>query len=135
MVLVDTTVWIDYLHGINNAETQWLDDKLGVRPVALTDLILCEILQGVRRDQDFETIRRHFMQFQVFETGGVRLATASAQNYRELRRKGHTIRKTVDCLIASFCLLHGHALLHRDRDYDPFERHLGMHVVHPGSDD
>jgi len=118
MVLVDTTVWIDYLHGINNAETQWLDDKLGVRPVALTDLILCEILQGVRRDQDFETIRRHFMQFQVFETGGVRLATASAQNYRELRRKGHTIRHASDCLIAAVCIREQVPLLHDDADFD-----------------
>jgi hypothetical protein len=131
MVLVDTTVWIDYLRGTGNAETQWLDSELGIRPVALTDLILCEVLQGVRDDDDYETIRRHFMQFQVFETGGIRLALASAQNYRELRRRGHTIRKTVDCLIATFCLLHGHALLHRDRDYDPFERYLGMQVVHP----
>lgn len=131
MVIVDTTVWIDYLGGVSNAETGWLDRALGVQPIGLTDVIFCEILQGVRDDGDFETIRRHLTQFHIFETGGIRLAVSSAQNYRKLRERGYTVRKTIDCLIATYCLEQKHKLLHRDRDYNPFEAHLGLQVVHP----
>jgi predicted nucleic acid-binding protein len=130
MVIVDTTVWIDYLRGVTNRETEWLDQEFGRQPLGLTDIILCELLQGVRDDNDFETIRRHLELFQIFDTGGTQLAIAAARNYRELRRRGHTIRKTIDCLIATFCLEHGHALIHRDRDFDPFEKYLGLQVVH-----
>lgn len=131
MVIVDTTVWIDYLGGRSTPETAWLDRELGKQPLALTDIILCEVLQGIRGDADFETTRRHMAQFYVFETGGIRFAVAAAQNYRKLRRRGYAVRKTIDCLIATYCLEEGHALLHRDRDFDPFEKDLGLHVVHP----
>lgn len=131
MVIVDTTVWIDYLGGLATAETEWLDDRLGKQPVGLVDIILCEILQGIRDDADFATIRQHFAQFEVFETGGIALAIASAQNYRRLRKQGHTIRKTIDCLIATFCMEHGHSLLHRGRDFNAFETYLGLRVIHP----
>lgn len=130
MVIVDTTVWIDYLGGVSNAETEWLDRRLGVEPMGLTDIILCEVLQGVRDDSDFETIRRHLSRFEIFETGGIRMAVASAQNYRKLRECGYTVRKTIDCLIATFCLEQKHMLLHRDRDFNAFEEHLGLQVVH-----
>jgi hypothetical protein len=76
-------------------------------------------------------VRRDLSKFEVFETGGEALAVASAQNYRSLRSRGDTIRKTIDCLIATFCLTEGHSLLHRDHDFDPFEKHLGLRVVHP----
>jgi len=130
MVIVDTTVWIDYLRGIENAQTDWLDNALTHRRLGFTDLILCEVLQGIRGDPEFNEVRKNLLRFEVFETGGTDLAIAAARNYRNLRERGHTVRKTIDCLIATFCLLAGHELLHRDRDYDVFERFLKLRVVH-----
>jgi predicted nucleic acid-binding protein len=131
MTIVDTTVWIDYLGGIVNQHTDWLDQELNQQRLGLTDLILCEVLQGIRGDSTFKHVRRDLSRFEVFDTGGEALAVASAQNYRFLRSHGHTVRKTIDCLIATFCLTEQHSLLHRDRDFDPFERYLGLHVLHP----
>jgi predicted nucleic acid-binding protein len=131
MTIVDTTVWIDYLGGTVNPHTEWLDRELNQQRLGLTDLILCEILQGIRAASDFTRVRRDLSRFEVFDTGGEVLAVASAQNYRFLRSHGHTIRKTIDCLIATFCVVEGHALLHRDHDFDPFEKHLGLRVIHP----
>jgi len=131
MVIVDTTVWIDYLRGTDNAETFWLDRELQKQRLGLTDLILYEVLQGIRERTSFERVRADLLKFHVFETGGIDLAIAAARNYRVLRQRGYTIRKTVDCLIASFCLEHGHALLHRDRNFDGFEKGLGLVVIRP----
>ena len=131
MTIVDTTVWIDYLGGTVNPHTEWLDRELNQQRLGLTDLILFEILQGIRAASDFTRVRRDLSRFEVFDTGGEVLAVASAQNYRFLRSHGHTIRKTIDCLIATFCVVEGHALLHRDHDFDPFEKHLGLRVIHP----
>jgi predicted nucleic acid-binding protein len=131
VTIIDTTVWIDYLGGSVNPHTDWLDREFQRQPLGLTDLILCEVLQGIRDESTFRRIRRELSRFAIFPTGGEELAVASAQNYRLLRGRGNTIRKTIDCLIASFCLLDGHSLLHRDRDFDAFEQHLGLPVVHP----
>jgi predicted nucleic acid-binding protein len=131
MVIVDTTVWIDYLAGTANGQTSWLDRELDRQRLGLTDLILCEVLQGIRSDSAFTRARRDLEKFHIFESGGIDLALAAAQNYRLLRRRGATVRKTMDCLIATFCLQAGHQLLHHDRDFDPFEKHLGLRVVHP----
>jgi len=131
MVLVDTTVWIDYLAGTANSHTLWLDRELGRQRLGLTDLIFCEVLQGVRSDALFPQIQRDLERLSIFETGGIELALAAAQNYRFLRRRGVTVRKTVDCLIATFCMEKGHELLHRDRDFNAFEVHLSLRVVHP----
>jgi predicted nucleic acid-binding protein len=131
VVIVDTTVWIDYLDGRRNPETDYLDRELPRQRFGLTDLILCETLQGVRDDKAFARVLRDLRKFALFETGGEQLAIEAARNFRLLRRRGHTVRKTIDCLIATFCLRHGHSLLHRDRDYDPFEHFLRLAVVHP----
>ena len=131
MTIVDTTIWIDYLGGTVNPHTDWLDRELNQQRLGLTDLILCEVLQGVRGDSIFTRVRRDLSKFEVFDTGGEALAVASAQNYSALRSRGYTIRKTIDCLIATFCLTEGHSLLHRDHDFDPFERHLGLRVLRP----
>lgn len=131
MVIVDTTVWIDYLGGRTNNETVWLDGALARERLGLTDLILCEVLQGIRDEASFRRVRSDLMKFQVFAGGGATLAIAAAQHYRTLRRRGFTVRKTIDCWIATFCLLSGHRLLHRDRDFDIFENELGLPVVHP----
>lgn len=131
MVIVDTTVWIDYLQGIRNPETDWLEVELDRQRLGLTDLILCEVLQGVRDEATATTVERQLLKLEVFQTGGVDLARESAKNYRTLRARGHTVRKTIDCLIATFCLREQHSLLHRDRDFDAFERFLNLSVVHP----
>ncbi len=130
MVIVDRTVWIDYLRGAENPETLWLDRELQRQRLGLTDLILCEVLQGVRDQRTFAQVRADLLKFQVFQTGGTALAVAAAQNYRELRQHGYTVRKTIDCLIATFCLQAKHELLHRDHDFDSFEKVLGLQVVH-----
>lgn len=131
MVVVDTTVWIDYLRGAQNPETDWLEAELNRQRLGLTDIILCEVLQGVSDNDTASEVESLLLKFEVFESGGVALAREAARNYRELRTRGHTVRKTIDCLIATFCLREGHSLLHRDRDFDPFEQFLGLAVVHP----
>ena len=131
MVIVDATVWIDYLRGDENPETRWLERQLTTRPLGLTDLTLCEVLQGVRDDLEFLSVRNDLLQFHVFSTGDPELAVAAAHNYRSLRARGFTVGRTIDCIVATFCLEAGHELLHRDRDFDAFEKALGLEVVHP----
>lgn len=131
MVIVDTTVWIDYLRGLRNKETDYFDRELGRQRFGLTDLILGEILQSVGDENTFTRVLRELRKFEVFETGSQELAIEAARNFGSLRRQGRTVRKTIDCLIATFCLRHGYSLLHRDRDYDPFEDFLGLTVIHP----
>jgi predicted nucleic acid-binding protein len=130
VVIVDTTVWIDYLRGTENAETRWLDRELQRQRLGVTDLVLCEVLQGIRDQGTLARVKADLLKFQVFDSGGVELAVAAAQNYRELRRRGYTVHKTIDCLIATLCLEARHELLHRDRDFDCFEKVLGLRVVH-----
>jgi len=131
VVIVDTTVWVDYLRGTRTPQTEWLEREADKQRLGLTDLALCEVLQGVRSDREFDEVLRELLNFELFETGGERLAVAAAQNFRAIRKKGRTIRKTIDCLIASFCILHGHSLLHHDSDFQPFEELLGLSVVRP----
>lgn len=95
-------------------------------------MTVCEVLEGVSTDAAAAHVLRTLRRFEIFDTGGVVLAEAAARNYRRLRANGRTVRKTIDCLIATFCLAHSHALLHCDRDFDPFEDVLGLKVVHPG---
>lgn len=131
MIIVDTTVWVDFFAANENLQSIWLRREIGIQTIALTDLILCEILQGLRGERSFTKISGQLAEFPVFNTGGQDIAVASARNYRLLRSRGITVRKTIDCVIATFCISAGHTLLHRDRDFDPFEQHLGLRVVHP----
>jgi len=130
MVIIDTTVWIDYFRGSENRETNWLDAHLTQQRLGLTDLILCEVLQGIQDQTEFAQIRSDLLKFQIFHSGGAELAVSAAQNYQELRHRGYTVRKTIDCLIATFCLQARHELLHRDRDFECFEKVFGLQVVH-----
>ena len=130
MVIVDTTVWVDYFRGVRNPETDWLETELDRQRLGLTNIILCEVLQGVHDDVTAADVERRLRKLEVFETGGIELATETARNYRILRARGLTVRKTIDCLIATFCIRSGHSLLHRDRDFDPFETYLELSVVH-----
>ncbi len=129
MVIVDTTVWIDYFRGVKNPQSVWLDAQSQHKRLALTDVILGEVLQGIRDDQEFPRVQAELLKFVVFTTGGIDLAVRAAENFRGLRKKGFTIRRITDCWIATFCLRDDHELLHRDRDFDPFESELGLRVV------
>ena len=131
MVIVDTTVWIDYFRGNASAESDWLDANLGRQTLAITDLILCEVLQGVLPESAVAKVHRELLKCIIFDTGGQGLAVATAANYRALRRHGRTVRKIVDCLIATFCIQNDHALLHRDRDFDHFVEFLDLKVIQP----
>lgn len=130
-LLVDSTVWIDYFNGTVTPQTDLLDRLLGRSTLVLGDLVVAEVLQGFRRERDFRTARTSLLAFEVRHIGGRNLALQSAENYRRLRRLGVTVRKTIDCLIATYCIETTTLLLHADRDFDPFERHLGLHVLHP----
>jgi hypothetical protein len=99
--------------------------------LGLTDWILCEILQGIRDEEQFNDVTREMQKFAIFIMGGVELAVQSARNYRKLRAQGYTVSKTIDCWIATFCLVNGHQLLHNDNDFTPFEQVLGLQVIHP----
>jgi predicted nucleic acid-binding protein len=130
MVIVDATVWISYLRGDYNRQAAWLETNLTRQPIGLTDLTLCEVLQGIRDEKEFSSTCDDLLRFHLFSTGGLELAIASARNYLRLRGRGFTVRKTIDCMIATFCLEAGHELLHRDRDFDGFEEALGLRVIH-----
>ena len=130
MILVDSSVWIDYFNGIANSQTDFLDRILGEQPILVGDLILAEVLQGFRRDDDFDAAHSALLSFQVVKMLNPDLAVQSARNYRVLRAQGVTVRKMIDCLIATYCIETNHMLLHSDRDFDPFEAQLGLNVVH-----
>jgi predicted nucleic acid-binding protein len=131
MVIVDSSVWIDALNQKVNPETLWLTSALSRRPVGLTSLILCEVLRGIRSGKQFQATRRRLLGLPVFDGATSNLAVAAAQNFRALQRRGITVRKTIDCVIATFCIQEGHELLHRDNDFKGFEDFLGLQVVHP----
>ncbi|MDT8387465.1 MAG: PIN domain nuclease [Thiogranum sp.] len=126
MILVDSSVWIDYFSGNGSREADFLDETLGNRAVAIGDLILTEVLQGFRHDKDYKTARELLEELTIFDLLGKELAIKSAENFRKLRKKGVTTRKTADVIIASFCIDHKLPLLFSDKDFRPFVEHLGL---------
>ena len=131
MILVDSGVWIDYFTGIDNKQTDTLNVTLGVRSVAAGDLILTEVLQGFRHDRDYRTAKALFDNVTIFDMLGRDMAIRSAENFRALRKKGITIRKTADVIIASFCIKQKLPLLFSDKDFKPFVKYLGLTEVCP----
>ncbi len=131
MILVDSTVWIDYFNGRITPETDYLHHILGDGEIVVGDIIMGEVLQGFRSDQDFETAYRAFAKFRQVNIVDMEVAVQSARNYRFLRKRGVTVRKTIDCFIATCVILHDLQLLHCDRDFDPFEQYIGLQVIHP----
>ena len=131
MLVVDTTVWVDYFNGVENPQTDFLHNILDSIPILIGDLILAEVLQGFRYGPDFEKVRRTLGKFAQESMVNPALAVQSARNYRFLRQKGVTVRKMIDRLIATFCLENDHQLLHNDSDFDGYEQYLGLRVVHP----
>jgi predicted nucleic acid-binding protein len=126
VTLVDSSVWIDYFRGNPTPQTDKLDQLLGYRPVATGDLILAEVLQGFARDRDFNQAKTLLFSLSVVELGGQHVVIRAAENVRELRKLGVTIRKTIATIIATCCIESDHALLYSDRDFEPFVKHLGL---------
>lgn len=126
MILVDSSVWIDYFRGTQTPQTEKLDELLSSEPIAVGDLILTEVLQGFGSERDFNEAKRLLTSLLVVELGGRDIAIQAARNFRILRAQGVTIRKTIDTVIATRCIESGFTLLHSDRDFDPFVQHLGL---------
>lgn len=126
MILVDSSVWIDYFRGAATPQAERLDSLLGVEPLLMGDLILTEVLQGFADEKDFKQATRLLATLQPVDLGGHDIALRAARNYRKLRRLGVTVRKTIDTIIATRCIQSGYTLLHADRDFEPFVTHLGL---------
>ena len=131
MILVDSSVWIDYFNGNPTWQTDLLDSYLSDLPVIMGDLILTEVLQGFRFDKDFKTARFFLNSLPFRQMGGYNVAIQSTQNYRKLRKAGITVRKTIDVIIATFCIIEGLTLLHDDRDFDPISDHFPLKTSSP----
>ncbi len=129
MIVVDTSVWIDYLNNVSTPQTETLDLLLGRDVLAIGDLILTEVLQGLRPDSQFLRVKKVLLSFVVFEMFGVLRAIRCADRFRILRKKGITIRRTVDVIIASYCIDEGHTLLFSDKDFIPFVDHFGLKTI------
>ncbi len=129
MIVVDSSVWIDYFNGNLTPQTNWLDSALGNEPILIGDLILTEVLQGFQSDKDFKKTKGLLLSFPLVEMLGQEVALKSASNYRYLRKKGVTIRKTIDVIIGTFCIHNAFSLLHDDRDFTPLEKHLHLKVI------
>lgn len=126
MILVDSSVWIDYFRGAETPQTDRLDDLLTREPLAVGDLMVAEVLQGFARERDFERARRLMTSLTVLDIAGAEVAIEAARNFRRLRAHGATVRKTIDTLIATRCIIDRHSLLFTDRDFEPFVAHLGL---------
>ena len=126
MILVDSSVWIDYFRGVPTPQADRLDALLGSRPLAIGDIILIEVLQGFASEHDFRQALRLMTSLSQIDIGGHDVAVQAARNFRMLRARGITVRKTIDTLIATRCIEDGLSLLYSDRDFDPFVEHLGL---------
>ena len=133
MILVDSSVWIDYFRGEATPQSEMLDALLGNEPLVVGDLILAEVLQGFQGERDFNQAKQLLMSFEIIEIVGRDVAIQAARNFRTLRGHGVTVRKTIDTLIATRCINSGLILLHSDKDFDPFVTHLGLRVAYPGT--
>jgi predicted nucleic acid-binding protein len=129
VIVVDSSVWIDFFHGVSTPEVERLDGLFGVTPLAIGDLILVEVMQGFRTDQDVATARQLFRSLALLPMLGGSNAWKAAENYRQLRRKGITVRKTIDGIIATACIEANLPLLFSDRDFQPYVEHLGLELA------
>ena len=126
MILVDSSVWIDYFRSADTPQVALLDSLFGRSPLAVGDLIAAEVLQGVRDEREFKLVKKTLDAFRHVDLVGYELAVRASENYRVLRTKGVTIRKTIDTIIATRCIEDGLTLLHADRDFRPFVAHFGL---------
>ncbi len=133
MILVDSSVWIDYFRGDTTPQAEMLDALLGNELLVVGDLVLAEVLQGFQSERDFNQAKQLLTSFEVIEIVGRDIAIQAARNFRTLREHGITVRKTVDTLIATRCIHDGLILLHSDKDFEPFVAHLGLRVAYQGA--
>ncbi len=129
MILVDSSVWIDYFNGVQSSQTDWLDSSLGSTPIIIGDLILTEVLQGFQNEKDFKIAKDLLLGIPFMAMVGQSIALECAMNYRYLRKKGVTVRKTIDVIIGTFCIYNQITLLQCDRDFDPMVEHLGLEII------
>lgn len=129
MILIDSSVWIAYFNGKITPQTDWLDAALGKEIIVIGDIILVEVLQGFKNDGDFRQAKVLLSSFPFMEMLGKELAVKCAENYRLLRKKGVTVRKTIDVIIGTFCIHHNLTLLHDDQDFAPLVKHLKLKVI------
>jgi predicted nucleic acid-binding protein len=129
VILVDSSVWIDFFRNRPTVQAEWLDKNLGVEGLIVGDLILAEVLRGFKDDRGFNEARRLLGRLEQVTLCGEEVAVEAARNYRKLRNRGFTVRGTADVIIATRCLVNGFRLLHSDRDFDGFEAYLGLRVV------
>ena len=130
MILVDSSVWIDYFRNADTPQVELLDGIFGRTPLAVGDLIAAEVLQGVQDAREFNLVRKTLDAFTQIDLGGHDIAVKAARNFRILRAKGITVRKTIDSIIATRCIEDGLTLLHNDRDFIPFHMHFGLRVAY-----
>ena len=130
MILVDSSVWIDFFRSADTPQVELLDAYLGSSRLAVGDLIAAEVLQGVRDEREYKLVKNALDAFEHVDLVGYELAVRASRNYRTLRDRGVTIRKTIDTLIATYCIEHKLALLHADRDFEPFAEHLGLKLAY-----
>ena len=133
MILVDSSVWIDYFRGKPTPQAEKLDSLLGSEPLVTGDLVLTEVLQGFGSEHDFNQAKKLLTSLVVVDLGGQDIAIQAAKNFRALRSLGITVRKTIDTVIATRCIASGLTLLYSDRDFDPFVQHLGLRSALPGT--
>ena len=129
MVLVDSSVWINYFNGSSTWQTEILDQMLLQIPLFTGDLILTEVLQGFRKDKEYNSAREAMSILACKQMGGYEIAIKSAENYRKLRKKGITVRKTIDVIIGTFCINNNIPLLHDDKDFEPMVKYLGLKSI------
>ncbi|OQW72961.1 MAG: VapC toxin family PIN domain ribonuclease [Proteobacteria bacterium ST_bin11] len=129
MILVDSSVWVDYFNGTETLATKKLDGLLGSQPVCIGDLILAEVLQGFRQDTDYQAAKNLLCALPIHSMVCKDISIKSADNFRTLRKQGITIRKTIDTLIATYCIETGLTLLHSDKDFQPFQQYLGLQAA------
>ena len=128
MIVADTSVWIDYVRGIDAPHTNLLDYELDHSRIVTGDLIIAEFLQGFRKEEDYQKAKQIMESLEYHDFVGKDIALRAARNYRKLRNSETTVRKTIDVIIATFCIENDFDLLHNDRDFDPMERLLGLRV-------
>ena len=132
MILVDSSVWVDYFRGTSTPQVEFLDQGLGIETLVVGDLILAEVLQGFQDERDFKVAKRLLLSLEFVNLVTRDTALQAARNYRYLRTCGATVRKTIDTLIATSCIQNGFQLLHDDKDFEPFVAHLGLQVAYQG---
>jgi hypothetical protein len=129
MIAVDSSVWIAHLRNVQSSAVNKLRTIDSPEDIVVGDIVLMEVLQGARNDAHAEAIERNLRQFTIANMSNDLMAVVAARNYRRLRDRGVTVRKTIDVIIATYCMVQGHRLLHDDRDFDPIARYLGLEIA------